>query len=475
MPVKSRFQTVTLNTNGGSYQSRLIPLSAQRSFNMYPEATPEGISMSVMHAWPGFLTAQGGGFLEDPVRGCHVFQGQLYAVVGDELKRMPLGSSSSVTIGTVEVTGDDPVSMEDNGDVMIICGGATPYQYNGTALTAVSGVDFNPTKVQFLNERFYLNGDDGGIAVSDVLSTNFDSANVFYGRSTPEPTITHYIFNQIIYLFDENSIEPWQDVATGSPPAARINQGIMSNIGCISVNGVTSTDSAMYFIAADGNAYKVSGFGAQEITNSVISSHFRDLDVSKIYADYVSVNGEKFVLFNFLEDSECWVYAEGSGAWFEVGTDGEGYEGLSFVFFGGEWLCGSREFGNILQLAPDLDTFSTDAIVRERVISTISGDDIQQPGVMLEMSRIRFSVETGAGTNTDLKEPQMMLVPSFDGGYTFSAPILLDLGYQGEYTIPVELCMMQQFRRAVFKIRVTDYIDKFAIYSASIDIRKAGH
>ena len=38
---------------------------------------------------------------------------------------------------------------------------------------------------------------------------------------------------------------------------------------------------------------------------------------------------------------------------------------------------------------------------------------------------------------------------SGDGGYTWGRPIMLSLGRSGDYTLPVEVHMMQRFRRAV--------------------------
>lgn len=476
MSVKSRYKTVALNTNGASYASRSVPLSAQRSLNIYPEVTPQGISPTVMFTWPGSSTVALNATLPG-MRGLYAWQGDVYGVSGSDFVKFDGNNLGSYTIvGTIPVNGFQRASMSDNGEVIIICAGDTPYQYDGTNLTAIGGVTANPTKVQFLNERFYINGDDGGVTVSDVLSTNFDNANVFYGRSTPEPTVTHYIFNQIIYLFDPDSVEPWQDVSTGAPPVGRINQGIIEGVGCSSINGVTSTDSYMYFIGTDGHAYRVNGFSAQDITNTVIAGHFRGLNVANVILESISMQGDKFIIFNFLDDDETWVYSEGSSSWFEIGVDGFGYPISSFVFFGGRWLGGLNSALGIFELSPDTVINANQPLIRERIISTVSGDDIGEPGVMLEMSKIRFSMETGMAIDSfNFRSPEVMIIPSFDGGYTFGKPIFLDLGESGDFTLPVELHMMQQFRRAVFKIRLTDFYGRFTIFSASIDVRKAGY
>lgn len=474
MPVKSRYRTVELSTNGPSYQSRSVPLSSQRSFNVYPEVTPQGISSTVMQSWAG-LALKDPSFNTDPIIGCYVWKGVFYAISGVTLRKYD-NDFNFTEIGDITATAFTRASISDNGEVMLIVAGADAYQFDGTTLSVVPSVTSKPTKVQFLNERFYINGDDGGVTVSDVLSTNFDNANVFYGRSTPEDTATLHIFNQIIYLFDSNSIEPWQDTAVGAPPTSRINQGIIEGIGTKAINGITHSDSYMYFIGSDGHAYRVNGFNASKITNPVIAEKFRSLNVDAVDAEYVVMNGHNFIMFTFINDDETWVYSEQSESWFEVGVDGERYQAVSFVFFRNQWICGSRDHGTIYELKTDFFLNGNTGFVKERTIATVSGDDIGEPAVMLEMSKIRFSLETGTADdlNTE-RSPQVMIIPSFDGGYTFSTPIVLDLGEAGDFTLPVELHMMQQFRRAVFKIRITDFIARFTIFSASIDIRKAGY
>lgn len=475
MPVKSRYQTVELATNGASYQSRSIPLSSQRSYNMYPEVTPQGMSSTVMQSWPG-LALKDPSFSTDPIIGCYVWDGDFYAISGVTLRKYDVGFTTFTEIGDITVAGFTRASISDNGEVMMIVAGASAYQYDGTTLSVIPSVTSNPTKVQFLNERFYINGNDGGVTVSDVLSTNFDNANVFYGRSTPEPTVTFHIFNQIIYLIDSNSIEPWQDAAVGAPPVSRINQGIIEGVGTRSINGIVNSDTYMYFVGSDGNAYRVNGFNSTKITNPVIAEKFRSMDVDAVDAEYVVMNGHNFVIFTFVNDLETWVYSESSESWFEIGIEGQQYQGVSFVFFRNEWVCGSRDNGTIFELVTDFFLNGTNPFIKERTITTISGDDIKEPGVMLEMSKIRFSLEAGTAANLNSgRSPQVMIIPSFDGGYTFGTPIVLDLGEAGDFTLPVELHMMQQFRRAIFKIRITDFIARFTIFSASIDIRKAGY
>lgn len=487
MPARSPYRTVQINISGPSYSSRTRPISSQRSLNMYPDVVSgDGISPIVMHSWPG-LALRDTNFSSPAIIGCYVFKGVFYAVSGVTLRKYSSDLSSYEEVGDITKASIAKAQMSDNGEVMLIVAGADAWQYDGTTLSKVSSVDFNPTQVQFLNERFYLNGDDGGISVSDVLSTNFDSANVFYARSTPSPAATHYIFNQIIYVFDEDSIEPWNDSGVGAPPTSRINQGIIEGVGCRSIYGITSSEKYMYFIGSDAHAYRVTGFTSQEITNPVIAHHFRSLDVANCRVDFIDVNGHKFIMYYFVEDNECWVFSESSGQWFEVGneqnTQGESrrYQPVSPVFYDNSWVCGDILSGTIFEFSTDYALNGVNSFTRERVLATLSGEDVGQSGAMLEMSKLRISMETGTSNTFFSKQPpEISIIPSFDGGYTWSRPIVLDIGRAGDFTLPIEVHMMQQFRRAVFKLRMTDLQGSFgstdkstslSLFSASIDIR----
>jgi len=99
------------------------------------------------------------------------------------------------------------------------------------------------------------------------------------------------------------------------------------------------------------------------------------------------------------------------------------------------------------------------------------------------MSKLILNVETGLPvdpvrwptTHASYSNPKLMVECSFDGGYTFqSRPIWVDLGTLGDFTKPVEVHIMKQFKRAVFRLKLTDPVDRFAIYSAAIDIREVG-
>ena len=480
----TRFQTVPLKTNGSSYSSRSIPISSQRSLNLYPEITMDGISDSVMHSWPNvsiFATDYVG---SPSSKGMYFWNNKLY-IAGDNKLKEYSQDGTVVEVGPLVISADR-VKFSNNSDVMLICAGGSPYSYDGAALTQLTSITFNPTFPSFLNERFYLNGDDGAISVSDVISTNFDSANIFYGRSDTDETTSQYVFNQIIYLISKGSIEPWQDVGAGAPPVSRIDQGIIEGICVLSPYGITNTSDYMYFIGSDGHAYRLSAFSAEDISNTVISNHFYGLDLTAVDANYLAFAGHKFIIFDFYNDSETWVFSETSGAWFELASLGSAISGdtpeqpyayFNFVVGWDQVTYGiTKDSGYIYYLDQNATQGAGGPLPRERTISCVSGDDFGEAGQLLEMSSIAFSVETGVGTQfLGLESPVMEISPSFDGGYTFGRSEFIQLGRDGNYTLPTEYYNMKVFRRAVFRLRVTDIVSQFTLYSASIKIRMAVH
>ena len=492
MPKLSKFQTVPLKTTGSSYQNDSIPISAQRSYHLYPEITPDGITPAALKRWPG-LGIYNINSTSTPCKFLYYWNGKFYTSYNNRFYEFT-SSTATGSDGFLEITGtatdiggmngsNDIFSVADNGSIMVIATGSSLYTYDGTTLATESSAPTNPFFVQFNNERFLVSSTDGATYVSDVLTTNFDSANRFFARAKPDDFSGTYIFNQVAYAFSEFSIEPWSDVSVGAPPYSRLSEGIVDTIGTFSIDSVTNTENYMYFIGSDGVAYRVSTFLAEPISTTAISKHFRGLSYDKVKADAFVYDGQHFIVFTFTTDLETWVYSETTGSWFEIGDGDTGYKG--FAFIQGQLnriYCASYTDGSIYYLRDDYFLNPTSFMEFERVIPCVSGDDFGEPQNLLEMSKMYISVETGGAldpskypsTAATYNNPKLVVTPSFDGGYTWDKSNNLELGTRGDYTKKVELHLMKQFRRAAFRFRVTEPLEKFAIYSVGIDIRKAG-
>ena len=126
---------------GPTYQSRSPNLAADRSINLYPELAPgDAKNVIALIGTPGTSLFSTPG--ATPVREIHVFNGTMYAIVGDGLYEISSGGTPSAKLGTL-TTSSGPVVMENNGikslgiggDQLIIVDGTNGYIFN--TLTSV--------------------------------------------------------------------------------------------------------------------------------------------------------------------------------------------------------------------------------------------------------------------------------------------------------------------------------------------------
>lgn len=478
-----RFQTVPIQVVGGSMPSRSTPISSQKTYNLYPESTPTGISPSALLSFPGWAFE-----LPDygvsACKGCYFWNSLLYYVKGGNLYSYNQGGFGTETLIGAVSGPSRTYSFSDNGTVMVIATGGSLYVYDGTTLSTEDSVTWSPKVVRFLNERFITDGDDGGTYSSDVLSTNFDIANIFYTRSSTDAAVGPYVFNQIVYGFGERSVEPWEESA-GAPPYSRMNGGIIETVGAASIFGIANSDDFVYFMGSDAIVYRMSSFTAEPISTPSISTHFRTLSFSDVKADSFTWDGHRFILFTFFGNDESWVFDETTGQWFEIGGQG-GTRSLAFNLISG-WNSNiygvDYANGSLWRLQDDYHLNALESVERIRTISCISGDDFGSPQSTLEMSKLVLNMETGnpvdpqtyPSTYAGTPDPILQVECSFDGGYTYSKTINVRLGDQGDFTKPLEVHLMKQFKRAVFRLTITDPIRKYAIYGAAIDVREAGY
>ena len=499
------FRTVPLNLVGPSYPSRSQPISAQSTRNLYPEVNPGGITEAALQPWPGLLEFSGTGsgaptataltfdehsFGVNPFtahvvaaaaplsatgkgRGAHVFKGRYYAVFDTTLVRVdPTGLYTA--IGTIP--GNAPCTFADNGSIMVICPGGGAYSTDGTGVSTLS-YDFNPQAVTYINNQFVFTGPAGAYYVANPGTTTVNVLNTATAESDPDSLTAPFVFNQLLYLFSENSIEPWQNTGTGNPPFERVSEAIIENVGTLSPHGIVATDSAIYFIGTDALPYRVQSFQAEPIGTPGVHHAFRGYTITDVRAFTATFENQKFIVFVFPKSKKCWAFSESVQQWFELDYNNEEslYLGVNCHYVYNKWLVQSISTGQVFEF--DFDTFTNNGnpIVRERVLQVIAGDTFGKHGYSLRMSRMRFSIESGTGQGGGQGvNPKMMIVPSYDGGQTWGKEVWIDVGRGGEFSEVVEWHNMKVFDRLVVKVRFSDPA-KFVLYGASIDIQEAGH
>ena len=463
------FQTIDYPAVGASYQSPSLPASAQRLVNLYPEALDNGLVNVAAHTFPGLkreLTGNAGEF----DRGQHIFQGNSYQVAGSQLY---LVSSGYVRTPIGSINGTELVSIADNGTTMVIVtDGFGEYTYDGTTFTATT-LGQNPSNVEYLNAQFFYDDDDGRIGVSSIGGTTVPAGSYFTPESSPDALVRTYIFNQFIYVFGENTIEPWQP-SVGLPPVERMNGAIIESVGLAGKDAISNTESAMYFVSNNGDAYQLQGFTPKVISTVAIANSWRNYTLSDALVQTIDILSLDFVIFSFPTDGKTWGYVEQYGLWFELehGTAAERWLGNTIIRAYGKVQVADYATGNIYTLDADTYTDNEATTVRERIFAPLAGEKLGKPRQMFQMTELGLSVETGLGNSTE-RNPLLAISLSTDGGKSYSNERFKEIGQEGQYLKDVKISSNQHFKDLSVKLRYTEP-NKFSLFTSYIKIREAG-
>jgi len=469
------FQTLPINVSGPSYQSRSRPLSSQATINFYQEFDPSGKSPLVLHSYPGQTLF---GSVTGADRGQHRMDNILYRVAGSKLFEV---SSVGVHTDRGFIVGSRRCIFADDGENLFIVNDGNVQQYNrlSKVISTVTDPDIaGSIAVDFLNSQFIYTKSNLFI-ISDVNNgASASGLNAAQAESQPDDLIRAYVFDQIVYMFGELTIEPWYNSGTGAPPFDRIDTQMMS-IGLAAIHSVDHNDNFMYWLGDDRQIYQASGGTPRRISSKAISHAIENYDfVDDAVAYTYTLEGQNFYQITFPTENKTWVVNEelGDDGWFEVSADRNGgkYNATSHTFIYGKHLISDELNGRLYEL--DLDAFDNNGteIHRTRVMSSIHGGMVGAPGKRIQMSRFELILEAGVGLISGQGEdPKIMIEASYDGGKSFDAGTWMRIGRLGETNVRAEWFSLKSFYDLIIRITTSDPVH-YTILSGAIDLRLAG-
>lgn len=465
------FAQVPVKLVGVTSENRSHQANNELTKNWYPQV-PEGNAIAPAILLPWFGSSAFGTNAGNADRGLHVWQGVLYHVVNQTLYSVDnLGAYTS--IGTVSGTKRCVFSNSTIGSskVMVIAGG-TVYTYDGTTLAASA---ITADSVTYLNSKsIYPNGGfefavSGASGPTSITSTGS-------AESKGDNLLRPYAFNQWVYMFGEETIEPFYDKGTGSPPLARIDNAIMQK-GLGGFYTIANTDQALYFLGDDSNVYQIIQSQLTKISPSSIVNSIKSQNKDKASGYTLTLNGQDYYVLWFASGL-TYVYAEQIGEWFNIssGTDDSPFIASSYA------RCYDLDIGVDYRTADaitlDLEDYSDlgETIQRVRVLPPFTSVDAGLPyGQRLVMSKVKFALQTGVGLVTGQgSNPKIMVEYSLDGGETWSTERWLEIGRMGKYLINAEYWEMVSFYEITFRITVSDPVFT-SLHTATIDVKPAGY
>lgn len=353
----------------GAYTAKSLIAACQRSVNLYIEPNPPDSPVPFTHyLTPGTLP------LATPAPGVarglyRATNGALYAVVGRSV--YSVSSSYAYTqIGTLGTDTGNPVSMVDNGTVMVIVDGS-PAGYtvalaDNTFAPIVSDGFYGADKVDYIDTYFLFNKPGTSIYyASNSNSTAFDP--LWFGAKVgyADPLQTLAVMHREIYLIGTLTTEVHYNDGGANFPFS-IMQGTFIEHGCAAKYSVGKFGNALFLLSQDleGQAVvvKIANYQSIKISTPAIDAALAKYTVIDDAIGYCyQKEGHPFYVLTFPTEDRTWVYDVLNNMWHEwVWFDANGREHrhrsncCAFAF--GKNLVGDFETGELYALDPDTYT-----------------------------------------------------------------------------------------------------------------------
>lgn len=473
------FQTIPVQVAGPTYQSRSRPLSSQVTQNWYQQFNEQQKDSYVMLPFPGLKLL---GNVTGKDRGFHRMSEINYQVKGAGLYSVDRFGAHTLK-GTIPGVGYTIIA--DDGINMFIVSDLKVWQYSTAtnAITEVTNVNITGAKsVDFFNNQFIYTKDKFSTVSNVGDGSEASGLNIIGEETLPDALMRDFVFQEVIYRMGVRSVIGWYNSGVGSPPIQKL-QGRIFNVGLSAINSVAKTDQAFYWLGDDYAIYQASGGSEQRVSTDAIANTISKFDdISDAIANTFTLEGQDFYQITFPSGNRTFVMNESLGVngWFELSSGINGpfetakYQGQSIINAYGENMVADADNGNVYKL--DLETFTNNGspLQRVRVTQSVEGSLVGAKGKRLQMSCLKFIMETGVGLMSGQGEnPQIMIEYSDDGGNSFSAGSWASIGRLGNSTLQVEWFNLGSFYDRIFRVSITDAVN-CSIYSATVDLRLAG-
>ena len=474
--MESQFQTLPINIAGPSYKDSSKPLSSQETRGFYHELVESGKDKYVIKSFPGQKNLGSASAGLD--RGSHQMNEVAYRVVDTTLFKV-LSDGSHVSLGTI--SGFDRCIFADDGLNMFIVsyGVVSQYSTSTNLVTLVTDSSIvGALSVTFINNQFAYTFPLLTVFSDVGNGSSASSLNAVGAESDPDELVRDYTFDQILYRFGKRGCESWYNSGVGTPPFDRI-EGRIINVGLGAVHSVNNSKDFIYWLGSDLNVYRARGGQEQVISTAAISNAIQSYSYAgDAFGEMITVDNKVIYVLTFPLANKTWCLIEelAINGWFELSeglTDGR-YNAGSMLEVYNKILVGDRSNGKINELDFNTYTQAGDPWRRRRIIGSVNGDALGQKGHRVQMSRMEFIIETGAGLLTGQgSDPQIMVEASYDGGRTWDTGTWLKTGRLGEFNVRAEWYSMKSFYDMIVRLTTSDPV-AFNIYSAAVDLRLAG-
>lgn len=467
------------NFIGGAYRARSKNFDAQVCLNLYPEVgSGSSKSVAMLIGTPGLeaLTTLGG---KPPIRGMYRFTDTVGIIVSSDQVYAITGAVATLIGGIAPNT--TPVTMADNGSVVMLQTGSEGYFINPVAMTIslIADPDFVAgSHVSFLAGRFVWNqSNTGQFQWTSVYGTDIDALDFATAEASPDIIVGQIAGFGELWEFGQNSTEIFQPSGDADLPFAKV-QGAAMEIGCEAKYSIAKIDSSFLWLGRSdegrGIVWRAINYQPQRISTHAVEFAIASYgDVSDAFAFTYQQEGHSFYVLSFPTADKTWVYDISTNLWHERAyrdpADGSLHRILPVcqMNFLSSTIVGTHDSDTIFKWKLDVYEDGTDVpILRRRACQHLSADMKRQ-----FFRSLQIDMETGVGgVLTKDENPQAMLRWSDDGGHTWSNSHWTTMGRIGEYKTRARWRRLGWSRDRVFEVSITDPV-KVCLIGATAEVQ----
>jgi len=486
-----------------------------------PELDPVTGELLWLVNTPGYSVFSNIGAVPGNVRALSVMKNKLYAVCGSGLYRID-STGATTTLGTLDSIYSD-IWMCNSGSELFITDGACGYIYSEEdSLTQITDPDFPSAVAAIFIDGYFIavQSGTGKFYISNLYDgTSWDALDFTTAEGNPDNAIALLDDHREIWVFGENSIEPFYNSGDVDFVFERISGGYIEK-GCGAAMSPAKADNSVIWLGDDKLVYRAAGYTPQVISSPGLNYEIGGYStISDARGFAYTIEGHTFYVLTFPTEKKTWAYDFSTRLWHrrtgfpDMGRDRSNCHAKCY----GKNLVGDYELGIIYEV--DFSNYSDDGNdIPKRWTSSTIGDG----KTMIYFSELQALFETGVGLTpeyatwdtgdtyntgdavthggnfyesatdsnqgneppddanwtllTDLsdlnvaEDPQAVLEYSDDDGQTWSNERWASIGKIGEYCKRVVWRMLGRARNRIFRITVTDSV-KTILKGADINLR----
>jgi len=317
--------------------------------------------------------------------------------------------------------------------------------------------------VVFKDGMFIINESNSGYfwysGLYDATSWENENGNPYKTEGSSDKLLAIGTTNNEIWLLGSASSEVWYSTGDSNSPLEKIHGGF-SNIGISAPNSLASNGVNLFWLGASDQGHGIvwmsNGYQPQRISHYGIEQQIAEMITIGDAVGYCYQQaGHPFYVLSFPEWGKTFCYDISTSLWHErayrkpaTGVM-ESHLASCHAFFNDENIVGDRTTGNLYKMS--LDTFTDNGGMIKRIRTT---PHISNENKRISINRIEIEMERGNGASGQ-EAPSMCLSSSGDGGYTWSAERLGNIGQIGAYGSRVFWSRCGQARDRIFRLSTT--------------------